>query len=71
MNQDLECLRAGKNWTGLKTLPDGWQSLFRRMYAPKTPDADIETVVAGMPADKLDWALTQVRNSQKKLKIDR
>ena len=67
MNPTIEKFARQQILDGLKTLPDGWQGLFKRMYAHKTPHADIESVVSGIPAEKLDWALTQVENSIKKL----
>jgi hypothetical protein len=33
------------------------------MYAQGNLDADIDNVVDLMPADKLDWAMTQVDNT--------
>lgn len=72
MNTKLESFARTTLLEGLSRLPEGHQSLFKRMYsgARTTEEAvaiPIERVVAGMPDDKLDWAMTQVQNSLKKL----
>lgn len=65
MNKQLEQIARDKIKEGLADLPDGWQDIFRRMYGEQ--GQDINDVVDQMPADKLDWALTQVENSLDKL----
>ena len=40
--------------------------LFKRMYAHGNLDADINSVVDSMPAEKLDWAMQQVYNTLRK-----
>lgn len=60
---------------GLAALPEGWQGIFKRMYAERRRgqnelellEIPMEQVVAKMPVDRLDWALKQVRNSEAKL----
>ncbi len=37
------------------------------MYSHKNPDRPIDEVVDKMPAERLDWAMTQVQNSIAKL----
>jgi hypothetical protein len=52
---------------GLNQCRDGQVKVFKRMYAYKHLDWSIEQVVEAMPEEKLDWALTQVETTLKKL----
>lgn len=52
---------------GLNQLPESWQMMFKRMYSHNNLDLDIDEVVDNMPDEKLDWALSQVENSLKKI----
>ena len=61
MNPTIEKFTRQQILDGRRGLPEGWQSLFKRMYAHKTPDADIEAVVKQI----------QVENSYKKLGTQR
>lgn len=47
----------------LYILPERNQQVFKMMYSHKNMDASIDEVVNNMPADRLDWAMTQVQNS--------
>ena len=42
---------------------DAQRNLFARMYGSFGINDTIETVVDGMPADKLDWAMLQVQRT--------
>lgn len=80
MNKNLESFARGQLVEKLAQLPPGHVRVFRLMYGRK-PDRrgiatrsvedacalDLAEVVAEMPADKLDWAMTQVDNSLAKL----
>lgn len=68
MNKQVIDFMKDKIKEGLKTLPEGHQMLFKRMYSHGNLDASIDTVVDNMPEEKFDWALTQIDNSHKKLK---
>lgn len=70
MNNSVEDFIRDSLKRGLKRLPEKWQLTFKRMYSHKDLEKDIEAVVDDMPTDKLDWALTQVENSLKKLEFD-
>lgn len=50
----------------LNALPEKNQEIFKRMYSPFALAASIDQVVDSMPADRLDWAMTQVENTLKK-----
>ena len=45
---------------GLHQCTEPQVHLFKQMYSFKNMEADIKTVVANMPEEKLDWALSQV-----------
>lgn len=67
MNKTVSNFTKQQIKEGLKQLPDDWQMMFKRMYAHNNLDCDIETVVDNVPDEKLDWALSQVENSLKKI----
>ena len=48
---------------GLAKLPESNHKLFKLMYSPNDLNADINDVVDIMPADRLDWAMQQVKRS--------
>ena len=74
MNQQLQEFARNKLLEGLAQLPAGWQERFKLMYARdngrrSAEDAKampIAEVVAQLPENALDWALTQVQNSLNK-----
>lgn len=74
MNQQLQEFARNKLLEGLAQLPGGWQERFNLMYARDNGRRSVEdakamsisAVVAQMPEDTLDWALTQVQNSLNK-----
>lgn len=67
MNDELQKFARATLKTGLAKLPGGWQLTFKRMYSHNDLDKPINEVVDAMPADKLDWAMEQVRRSIEKL----
>ncbi len=67
MNKSISDFTRQQIKEGLKQLPDNWQMMFKRMYSHNNLDCDIVTVVDNMPDEKLDWALSQVENSLKKI----
>lgn len=67
MNKELQLFARAKIIDGLSQLPEAHQMIFKRMYSNNNLEADIETVVAKMPDDKLDWAMTQIQNTLKKV----
>ncbi len=56
---------------GLLKLPKGYQMKFKRMYSHNNLELPIEDVVKNMPERNLDWALTQVQNSLKKIEEEK
>lgn len=67
MNEALQNFARQELKDGLAKLPESNHMLFKRMYSHKNLDASINDVVDKMDASKLDWAMTQVSNSLKKL----
>ena len=63
MNEQLQVLARNEIKEGLAQLPNGWQLMFKRMYANGDLNSDINDVVDTMSADKLDWAMQQVQRS--------
>ena len=67
MNKTIEEFTREEIKEKLKTLPQGNVNMFMRMYAGNNTNKTVNEVVDEMPVEKLDWALTQIENSQKKL----
>lgn len=47
----------------LSKLEESNRNVFMRMYSHENLEKNINDVVDGMPTKKLDWALTQVKNT--------
>jgi hypothetical protein len=76
MNKQLQDFARATLLAGLNKLPEGWQNRFKQMYAGNSKRSVHDTwaiplteVVSAIPADKLDWAMTQVQNSLDKLPV--
>jgi hypothetical protein len=67
MNKILEAFARAWLKDHLVLVPEPWQMLFKRMYAPKNLDQSIVQVVDRISVDKLDWAMVQVQNSVEKI----
>lgn len=67
MNTTIENIIRDKIKEGLSQLPESWGNMFKRMYNKGNLETSINEVIDNMPTKKLDWALTQVENSIKKL----
>ena len=72
MNETLQRFARQQLIDGLAKLPDGLQRTFKLGYRGKHSVDDvvnlsIAEIVATIPADRLDWAMTQVENSISKL----
>lgn len=75
MNSRIEAFARKCILEDVSRLPEGWQETFKRMYGSKNGKLTIEQikelpmdqVVKAIPCDRLDWALTQIDNSHKKL----
>lgn len=66
MNKQLQEFARSTILKGLNKLPASNQMVFKYMYSSDNLEASLETVVANMPADELDWAMQQVENSLNK-----
>ena len=69
MNEMLQKYARCYLKNNLIKLSQGNRDLFKRMYGKGKMDLSIEDVVDKMPADKLDWAMCQVKNTLKKNNI--
>ena len=75
MNSSIENYARQQIAEGLTSLPEGSQRVFKLMYGRKGGKRPVEEsvemsladVVVEIPAEKLDWALTQIQNSHDKL----
>jgi hypothetical protein len=77
MNAQLQAFARQTLKEKLPQLPEEWQNLFKKLYADHTGkkinsyehalSIPIEDIIDHMPEEKLDWAMTQVDNSFKKL----
>jgi len=63
MEASIEAFAREQLVKGLHECNEQQVLLFKRMYSFGNLQADIETVVANMPEDKLDWALQQVNRT--------
>lgn len=63
LNETIERFARDKILDGLLGLPDGCHRKFKQMYSFDDMDKSIKAVVRDMPAEKLNWALTQVERS--------
>jgi len=77
MNARLENFARKCITEDLAKLPENWQRTFKLMYGRKNGKRSVEDaimlsideVVKEVRTEELDWALTQVDNSLKKLQI--
>jgi len=74
MNNTIETFTRQKIKNGIILLPDNWQLMFKRMYAPqpyyyngKNAEDGINDIVDKMPVEKLDHVLSQIENSIAKI----
>jgi hypothetical protein len=52
----------------IHTLPaDPYHNTFKKMYAEGDMEMDIDTVIDNMPQDKLKWAITQIKQTHRKI----
>ncbi len=60
MNQTIENFTRQTMKEKIARLPQGSHHRFKQMYAQGKLDTPIDEVIDGMPAEKLDWALSQI-----------
>ena len=67
MNKTVDSFIRKELKDGLAKLPESNQMMFKRIYSHLDLDESINNIVDFMPDEKLNWALTQVENSLKKI----
>ena len=63
MQEELRVVARQFLKDNLVKLPESNQLLFKRMYSHENLDLSIEDVVDGMPDERLDWAMSQVKKT--------
>ena len=63
MNEDLQAYARGEILKRLKQCTAEQQLIFKRMYSHNNLDSSLESIVASMSEDKLDWAMSQLKNT--------
>ncbi len=63
MNKELENYARQNLKDNISKCTDAEKVLFARMYGRFGYNDNIYTVIDGMDPDKLDWAMTQVKNT--------
>ena len=66
MNQTIDKMIRSTLLEKLTGCREDQQVLFKRMYSGGCWEKSVEDVVNSMPADKLDWAMTQVEQTLEK-----
>jgi len=68
MNEELVTYARKYLKENISKCTDGEIHVFKMMYSPVHPDHSIDKVVDNMPDEKLDWAMSQVKNTLKEKK---
>ena len=63
MNQELQDFARKTLKEGLEKCTDDQRLIFKRMYSHKDLEKPIDAVVDQMPAEKLSWAMDQVKRT--------
>jgi len=63
MNNELQKFARTTLKSNLIKCTDSQRDIFARMYGRFGTNDNINTVVDGIPADKLDWAMQQIVNT--------
>ena len=66
MNKTIDDFARSQILDGLRKLSEDRQKKFKQMYLFDNMDASIDDVVQNIPADKLDWAWTQIERTIEK-----
>jgi len=66
MNEKLQEFARNTLKSNLAECTDAQRDIFARMYGRFGTNDTIDTVVDGMAADKLDWAMQQIENTLEK-----
>lgn len=68
MNKDLEEYARAKLKENLSKCTEEERRIFKLMYSPGNPEANIDIVVDNMDTKNLDWAMQQVQRTLDKRK---
>jgi len=68
MNEELGTYARKYLKENIAKCTEGQIHVFKMMYSPVNPDLSIDKVVDQMPDEKLDWAMSQVKNTIKEKK---
>ena len=63
MNNQMQEFARKTLLDGLNQLTETNHLLFKRMYSHNDLEVSIESIVASMPEEKLDWAMQQVQRT--------
>lgn len=63
MNEELSTFARNFLKENLVKCTEGEITVFKQMYSPVVPDRSINDVIDNMPDEKLDWAISQVKNT--------
>ena len=66
MNEKLATVARNYLKENIAKCTEGEIHVFKMMYSPVNTDLPIDKVVDQMPDEKLDWAMSQVKNTLKK-----
>jgi len=70
MNEELATFARKYLKENLPKCTEGERHVFKQMYYPQHPDRSIDEAVDKMPDEKLDWAMSQLKNTLEKHKKD-
>lgn len=63
MNKELQGFARKRIKEGLALCTKPQREMFKRMYSPRDLEMPINAMIDAMPSDKLDRAMTQVKNT--------
>lgn len=70
MNKELSTVARNYLKENIAKCTVGEIHVFKMMYSPVNPELPIDKVVDKMPDEKLDWAMSQIKNTLKNKKQD-
>ena len=70
MNEELAAFARKYLKENLPKCTEGEQHVFKQMYYPQHTDRSIDEAIDKMPDEKLDWAMSQLKNTLEKHKKD-
>jgi len=67
MNEELSTFARNFLKENLPKCTEGQIHVFKQMYSPTQLDHSIDQMIDNMPDEKLDWAMSQIKNTLKKI----